>query len=279
MISSRWRAPLLAIILLLSMLALATCSSQGVGPQGQLYVQDLTARAQEFAGKAITVDGAYLWRPGDPAISLLAVGVSTLDNGLDAQPLGDPIWVDGFPAEATANLHRPGDAVYGFVRVSGQFETGGTYGPNGQYRYRLQVNQVQPIEQIQRVEHRLNPNDAPPANQVALADLLRDPNRFNGQVITVRGYYFWNSVIYVLAEGVSTEEDGTSPQPIGQPIWMEGFPPDQSEKLNLGPNNSYVWGAVEVTGHFQTGGGFGKDAAYASLFTVQSAIPLEQSAK
>ena len=75
-------------------------------------------------------------------------------------------------------------------------------------------------------------------------------------------------MIYVLAEGVSTEEDGASPQPVGDKIWMEGFPPDKSATLNLGPNNSFVWGLVEVTGKFETGGSYGKDGAYKSQFTI-----------
>lgn len=60
-------------------------------------------------------------------------------------------------------------------------------------------------------------------------------------------------MIFVLAEGISYEEDGSNPQPVGKIIWMEGFPPDESGKLNLGPGNppGFVWGLVEVTGPFQ----------------------------
>ena len=57
---------------------------------------------------------------------------------------------------------------------------------------------------------------------------------------------------------------------------MEGFPPDKSADLNMGPNNSYIWGLVEVTGTFETGGGFGKDGAYQSIITVDSVTPLEK---
>ena len=80
----------------------------------------------------------------------------------------------------------------------------------------------------------------------------------------------------MLAEGVSTEEDGSSPQPVGDAIWMEGFPPDKSGELNVGPNNSYVWGLVEVVATFETGGGKGKDGAYQSVLFIQDgqATPL-----
>src|SRR5262245_30404239 len=113
----RLRALWLAVLLLGASLALSACADSS-----SLYVPDLLTRAQELNGKDVTVQGAYLERDGR---SLLVLGVSTLDNGLDAQPLGDPIWVDGFPGNVSAELHRPGDAVYGFVRVSGKFESGG----------------------------------------------------------------------------------------------------------------------------------------------------------
>lgn len=273
MLRTSWRALSLAHVLLVSLVLLTACSGQDGAIRGALYVHDLLEQSQQYAGQEITVAGAYVARP-DLSISVLALGVSTLDNGLDAQPLGEPIWVEGFPTDTTANLHRPGDSVYGFVRVTGIFETDGSYGPDGNYQYRLQVTDAQAIEHIRRVEHTID--DLPVAEGiVSFFDLEQNPEQYAGQRITVEGYYFWNSVIFVLAEGVSTEEDGASPQPIGNPIWMEGFPPDQSTALNVGPNNSYVWGLVEVTGTFETGGGYGKDGAYQSLFTVETATALE----
>ncbi|NJN16050.1 MAG: hypothetical protein HC822_07080 [Oscillochloris sp.] len=273
MVRALWRAPSLAALLLSGMLLLSTCAALRGTTGSPLYVQSVTANPEQFAGQEITIDGAYVWRPGDPSTSVLATGVSTLDNGLDAQPLGEPIWLEGFPAEITAELHRPGDSVYGFVRVRGQFESAGNYGPGGAYRYQVTVASAEAIEQVRRVEERIE-NRPAPDGQVSFFDLIANPEQYNGQTVTVRGYYFWNSVIYVLAEGISVEEDGSSPQPVGATIWMEGFPPDQSAALNVGPNNSYVWGPVEVTGSFQTGGGFGRDGAYQSIFFVESARPL-----
>lgn len=233
---------------------------------------DLLAKAQEHNGQEITVDGAYIGRNG---LNVLALGVSTLDNGLDAQPLGDQILLDTFPEDAKKDLHQPGDAVYGFVRVTGRFESGGTYGPENQFNHRIQVASAQVIEQVRRTEVRV-PNEPLGAGKVALRDLLADPAKYDGQTVTTRGYYFWNGPLAVLAEGISTEEDGTSPQPIGEQLWIEGFPPDVSGKLNLGPNNSFVWGYVEVTGTARSGGGFGKDGAYSALFQAQAATALEQ---
>lgn len=259
------------VALLVTVLALVACAGADT-----LYVPDLLARAQEFNGKDIEISGAYLERDGR---QVLALGVSTLDNGLDAQPLGEPIWLEGFPQAATTDLHRPGDAVYGFVRVSGRFETGGAFGPDNAYKHRIVVTAAEPIERVRRQEFRIE-NRPLEAGKISLFDLAADPARYNGQTVTTQGYYFWNSVIYVLAEGVSTEEDGSSPQPIGTIIWMEGFPPGVSGELNVGPNTSFVWGRVEVTGLFQGGGNFGKDGAYPAQLLLDpnnpdSARPLD----
>lgn len=268
----RWATQLIGLLFALFMLS--TCAG-GLTGSDSLYVPDLVQNPQAYDGKDVTVDGAYLWRPDLQGAAVLALGVSTLDNGLDARPLGDAILVENFPAEATEALHQPGDAVYGFVRVSGRFEAAGSYGPEGAYKFRLSVASAEPIERVVRVN-----NAAPrevPAGVVSVYDLAANPEQYNGQTITVRGYYFWNSVIFVLAEGVSTEEDGTSPRPEGKTIWMEGFNPEESAKLNLGPNNSYVWGYVEVTGNFQTGGNFGKDGSYQSILTVTESKALPES--
>lgn len=264
-----WRPMLFAALLLCSLLLLVTCGGMS---GGGLYVKNVIDEAQTYSGKEITVDGAYIWRP--EGLSVLALGVDTLDNGLDARPIGDTIWVEGFPEDVTRELHRPGDAVYGFVRVTGTFETGGAYGADGAYKYLLKVSQAQPIEQVKRIEHRMD-TAALGEGKVSFSELQSNPTAYQGKTVTTQGYYFWNSIIWVLAEGVATEEDGSSPQPMGAPIWMEGFPPDKSTQLNQGPNNSYIWGMVEVTGTFQTGGGFGKDGAYQSLLTVESANPIE----
>lgn len=263
------------VLLLAVLMSSAVALLAGCGADNTLYTPDLLEKAQEYHGKEVTVQGAYLKRSDTPDRAVLALGVSTLDNGLDAQPIGDQILLEGFPNDISGQLHQPGDAVYGFVQVRGQFESAGSYGPDGQYRYRIQVAAAEPIERVRRNEVRV---DSAPlgAGKVALLDLLKDPAKYNDQTVTTQGYYFWNSVIFVLAEGISTEEDGSSPQPVGKVIWMEGFPPDKSSQLHLGPNNSFVWGKVEVTGQFKSGGKFGKDGAYTEFFQVVSAEPLEQ---
>ncbi len=252
-------------LLFIACAVLAACA----GASTSLYVPDLLDRPQEFNGKDITVSGAYLERDGR---QVLALGVSTLDNDLDAQPLGEVIWLEGFPREATTELHRPGDAIFGFVRVQGRFETGGPFGADGAYRHRIIVASAEPIERVRRVEYRIE-NRPLGEGKVSLFDLVAAPERYNGQTITTQGYYFWNSLIYVLAEGVSTEEDGSSPRPVGAMIWMEGFPPAVSGELNVGPNTSFVWGRVEVTGLFQGAGNFGRDGAYPAQLLLDPENP------
>lgn len=259
----------LLVVLFLGATALAGC-----GQSGTLSVADVLARSSQYSGQQITVDGFYVGRTSDPPMAVLTPVVSTQDNGLDAQPAGDAVWLEGFPDATLSELHQPGDATYGLVRVNGQFETAGGYGPSGQYQYQIRVTGAQAIEQIKRVEHRVS-GDSLGDGKISLLDLMRDPAAHNGQQITTQGYYFWNGIIFVLAEGVSTEEDGTNPQPIGQQLWMEGFPPDVSGALNLGPNNSYVWGLVEVTGDFQAGGNYGKDGKYSAFLQATSAKALE----
>ena len=270
MISRRTRAWLL-VLCALGGLGLAAC-----GQASSLSIQQLADEAQQYNGKQITVDGFYLKGGEDPTASVLTPVISTLDNGLNARPNGDLIWIDGFPEAVLGQLHQPGDAIYGLVRVTGQFETGGSYGPDGKYTYRLQVTSAESIERIQRREVRIE-NKPLGDGKVGLLDLVGNAASYNGTSVTTQGYYFWNGVIFVLAEGISSEQDGSSPQPIGKIVWMEGFPPDESGKLHLGPGSppGYVWGLVEVTGDFKSGGQFGREGKYAEFLQVTSAKALE----
>lgn len=258
---------------LLIVLFLFISTSCSVFGDQTLHIADVTNSIDTYVGKDITVAGAYIQRSGEAPISILAAGVSTLDTGLDAQPLGDAIWVDNISTDVTNNLHRPGDAIYGFVKLTGRIEAG-SYGPNGTYTHRIAVTQSEAIEQIERIEQRVE-NVSLGDGKVNLFELTDNGGAYNNQTVTTQGYYFWNSAIYVLAEGIAVEEDGGSPQPIGKIIWMEGFPPDKSAELNVGPNNSFVWGKVEVTGAFQSGGNFGRDGAYGAVLYVTSAEVLK----
>ena len=75
----------------------------------------------------------------------------------------------------------------------------------GRYQHQLTVTSAEPIEQIRRAENKID--DRPVGDgKVRFFELQRNPQQYNGQTITTQGYNFWNSGIYVLAEGVSAGE-------------------------------------------------------------------------
>lgn len=267
---------------------------------------DLTQRPSDFAGKEITAQGYYLWRPGDPATSVLLPGVSTADNALDAQPVyasvacdaagsckpstatpGEAstgsVWLENFPAEVTADLHRPGDAVWGAVEVVGTFDASGGYGPGGGYNYRMQVKSARALEQVERLVSAVE-NTPLGEGKVSLFDLAANPAQFDGQNVTSQGYYFWTPatqgafVEKVVREKADDPQNtvGLAPLPEGIVMGMDGFPAEQSGQLNVGPNGSFVWGLVEVTGTFQIGT-FGPDGRYQQQIKVESVKVLEQA--
>ena len=258
---------------LICLLVLAACQSPFAS--SALIVPDLLTNAARYNGSVVSVQGAFLSRTGGPATSVLALGVSTQDNGLDARPLGDPVWLEGFPLEQLRNqLHQPGDAVYGFVTVTGKFETGANFGPDQSYKHRITVTKAESIERITRTEQRVS-LAAPGEDKIGLGALADNPGQYANQKIVAQGYYFWNGTVNLLAEGVSAEEDGSNPQPIGKIIWMEGFPPPVSGQLKVGPGSppAYVWGKVEVKGQFLSGGKFGKDGAYPAQIQLDPNAP------
>ena len=290
-------------IILIALLLTACAESVGL-INTPPTVNDLVQRPQEFAGKEVTAQGFYLWKPGDPATSLLLPGVSTADrSNQDAQPIyasvqcgadgqcqpstanvGEAstgsVWLENFPAEVTGDLHRPGDAVWGAVEVTGLFEANGGYGPDGSYKYRLQVSKARPLQQIEREVFAVE-NKPLGDGKATIFDITADPAKFNGQKVTTQGYYFWSPAtsgsLVEKIEREKTPDDsvGGMPTPGGVIMGLDGFPPDKSAELNLGPNNTYVWGLIEVTGTLQTGD-FGPDGRYKQQITVESVQVLEQ---
>ncbi len=240
-------------------------------------IYDLTKNPATYNGKDVTVQGYYLWRPGDPGLSVLVKAVITRDDGTDAQPVDTAVWLEGFPADVSASLHRPVDSIYGVVELKGRFETNGQFGPGGSYPSRLLVTSAKAVEQIERVKYPA-PSEAQP-NQVSIYELEQNPDQYNGQTVTTRGFYYWTQTTSgLLTTGVETEkplvqdtQSGSNPQPLGTPIAMEGFPPDLSEQLNVGPANGFVWGLIEVSGRFQTGGQFGLEGRRASQLLIDPA--------
>lgn len=230
--------------------ALAACNSQSfMGTTTTVY--DLTQRPSEFADKDVTVQGMYLWKPGDPGTSILIPALSTADGVRDAQPIfasvscetngectpsttavGEPstgaVWLEGFPADVTSALHTPGDSVWGFVEVTGRFENAGNYGPAGVYRYRMTVTGAKPLQTVEHVVATIPTGTT--EGVVPFTQLVDNADQYNGQEVKTHAYYFWSQPTSgTLTEAVTREqtpesEAGLNPQPQGRTIALDGFP-------------------------------------------------------
>ena len=298
----RARQLIVAFIVLFLTACGGTTGSLGLNLVTPPTIYDLTQRPREFAGKEVTAQGYYLWKPGDPATSVLLPGLNTADGVRDAQPIyasvscgGDgacepststvgeastgSVWLENFPAAVTNDLHRPGDAVWGVVEVTGLFEADGGYGPDGIYQYRMQVKQAKALQKIERVVSAVK-NEPLGAGKVTIFDLSAQPETYAGQKVTTQGYYFWSpSTQGAFAERVEREKtpdntEGLAPTPAGIVMSMDGFPAEKSGELTVGPNGTFVWGLVEVTGTFETGSF--ADGRYQQQIKVESVTVLPQ---
>ena len=260
---------------------------------------DLTQRPQAAHTTDVTVLGMYLAKPGTPPTVELLPGLNTAIDGVnDAQPIyasvacdasgvcspdttaiGEAatgaVWLEGFPTEVASQLHRPSDATWGMVEVTGRFEVG-QWGPNGSYRYRIAVASAKAMQPVERVVAAVTPGAAP-TGQISFFDLADRPADFAGQRVTTQAYYFWTPatsgllVERVAREQASNDPKGLNPQPEGRIIALDGFPPDLSQQLNVGAGNSYVWGLIELTGTFETNGTWGPQGQYTTHFVIDGA--------
>ena len=244
-------------------LLLGACGALG----GAVPFYELVADPARYDGQELTVLGFYYQKGSD---QLLVVGVRTDDGFQNPVPLGDPIWIEGMPTEALGQLNAASGATYGMVQVRGRFETG-SFGPAGSYPLRLTVTDsaaVVALEAAQMQEDWIPAGlDIPGA--VALVELAARPEQYAGQTVTVAAYYYWTPQTWVLAEGIRSLDGTHNAVPIGRQIWVEGFPPDVSGDLNVLENN--VHGLVQVTGRFETLGGYGPNGAYPYRIVVRSA--------
>ncbi len=109
---------------------------------------------------------------------------------------------------------------------------------------------------------------------VAFTDLISNPERYNGQDITIEGYWFDGFEIVVLAERL--EPSGFAAghlQPGGAKIWIKGgLSEEVSSQLYLQSNNPTGYpahyGKVELTGKLEYGGQYGHMNAYQYQLTV-----------
>jgi hypothetical protein len=105
----------------------------------------------------------------------------------------------------------------------------------------------------------------PAGGSVALYDLVADPAHYNGQDVTVLGFYYQQGSEQLLVAGVRTDDGFQNPVPLGDPVWVEGMPQAVVDKLNVA--SGAVYGMVQVRARFETGA-FGPDGKYPSRLVI-----------
>jgi hypothetical protein len=115
------------------------------------------------------------------------------------------------------------------------------------------------------------------AAPITFSQLTADPAKYNGQIVTIDGFWFDGFEIEVLAERLipSSFAPGNL-QPDGVKIWAYGgIPANISAQLYTQQNNStgypVHYGKVVLTGTLEYGGGYGQMNSYQYQITVQSA--------
>ena len=113
-----------------------------------------------------------------------------------------------------------------------------------------------------------NENQAPKVQEVTFNQLFADLDKYNGNEITIEGFYFHGFEVIVLSE--SLEYSGYAQGhliPKGKMVWVEGgIPKEVYDKLYqqqmMGPLERY--GKVRVKGKFEYGAKYGHLGAYSA---------------
>ncbi len=272
------RLALLALLLVL-------VTSCGATPT-QVPLYELLEHPERYQGQEVTVLGYYFQ---DDARRLLVIGMRTDDGFQNPVPLGDPIWVEGFPEDVLQRLVFATGAYYGMVRIRGRFETGGHFGPNGDIPSRLVVSAPEGALSLeeQRMRQEWVPETYLVSGTLTLKDLLAQPEAYSGKQVTVVAFYYWTPprpddpnqapTTSVLAEGIRSVDGLHYAVPIGRQVWVDGFPPKVAAALNVIPDLEHptnIHGLVKVTGRLDTRGGYGTNRAYPYRIVVRAAEAL-----
>ncbi len=259
-------------VILVALILLGSC---GQGPAaGNVPFYELVADPARYHQQEVTVLGFYYQKD---AQQVLVIGVRTDDGFQNPVPLGEAFWVEGMPGAVLDQLNAASGAIYGMVEVSGRFETGGAFGPEGQYSSRVVISdpaRVVALEAAQMVEEWV-PADIDVPGAVTLAELVAHPEQYSGQLVTVVAYYYWTPQTWVLAEGIRSLDGVHNALPIGKQIWVDGFPADVSADLHV-VGNENVHGLVKATGWFETLGGYGANGAYPYRLNRPTAEAIER---
>jgi hypothetical protein len=138
--------PIAAIVLL----AVILWIGYGMDPT-PLNVNKLVGSAEGYNGRTVTVEAIYV--SGGEG-TLLTEYVTSLGTGStrELKPVGESIWFDGtLPPELQGQLHEitspAGEtSYYGKLKVTGLFESGDSYGPVNQFKYRLTAEKVKALD-------------------------------------------------------------------------------------------------------------------------------------
>ena len=130
-----------------------------------------------------------------------------------------------------------------------------------------------------------NENQASKVQEVTFNQLFADLDKYNGNEITIEGFYFHGFEVIVLSE--SLESSGYAQGhliPKGKMVWVEGgIPKEVYDKLYqqqmMGPLERY--GKVRVKGKFEYGAEYGHLGAYsAQIFPSEvEVLPWSRPAK
>jgi hypothetical protein len=104
--------------------------------------------------------------------------------------------------------------------------------------------------------------------ELTVSELLSAPDKYNGEVVVVSGFYFHGFETVVLCEGLKSSglaEGHLVPE--GRTMWVEGgLPLDVYDRLqvqsSMGPEERY--GEIRIKGKFETGGQYGHLGGYDS---------------
>jgi hypothetical protein len=119
------------------------------------------------------------------------------------------------------------------------------------------------------------------SGEITFEQLFSNPGQYNGQDITLEGFYFQGFEVQVIAE--SLEYSGYAEEhlvPKGQMIWVEGGMPIEVydvlyQQSMMVPEERY--GKVRITGKFEYGGKYGHLGGHISQIVPSNAELLEWS--
>jgi hypothetical protein len=125
--------------------------------------------AEPITGEVIVFGYLYADTGGTVLTSRLALSGPT-PQPLDAE--AQQIWLDDAPpAQVAPALTEVGEVRYGPVRVEGSLEGPGSYGPVGQYAYRLNITAIKLLQ----------------AQAVSLGELFANDQRYTWQLVQIDG--------------------------------------------------------------------------------------------